>query len=157
MKVQIKILSEFYYEESNGMLLNPLPNYATEGSAGLDLICTEDVKLYPNERKKIGTGLALWLGAYNTSVAGFVFPRSGLGTRGLVLANTVGVIDEDYQGELIVSAWNNTSDNSVIELKAGHRFAQLVLIPIIKAQFEVVREFTSTTHRESGSFGSTNI
>jgi dUTP pyrophosphatase len=156
MKVQIKILSEFYYEESNGMLLNPLPGYATEGSAGLDLICTEDVKLYPNERKKIGTGLALWLGAYNTSVAGFVFPRSGLGTRGLVLANTVGVIDEDYQGELIVSAWNNTSDNSVIELKAGHRFAQLVLIPIIKAQFEVVREFTSTTHRESGSFGSTN-
>ena len=147
-----------------------LPNYATSGSAGIDLICTEDVIIYPGETKMIPTGLAIWIGSHDLgswcAVVGFMLPRSGLGTKGLVLANTVGLIDEDYQGELMVSAWNRIQQHDyedvnevlidTIKLKAGDRFAQLVFMPVIKAQFEIVEEFSNETQRGTSGFGSTD-
>ena len=196
MQIELKILNKrFYSEESNGMLLNPLPGYSTPGSAAIDLVCTEDVTIYPGETKMIHTGLAIWIGSdqhqtdpshtvsqwlstvhTQVSIAGLILPRSGLGTKGLILANTIGLIDEDYQGELKVSAWNRNQDKietfddchydewvthteitkgDTIELKAGDRFAQLMVIPVIKAQFNVVEEFSGSTQRDKGGFGST--
>lgn len=166
MKIEMKILNKgFYSEESNGMLLNPLPGYATTGSAAIDLVCTEDVTLYPGETKMIPTGLAIHIGSgkHATSFydyAGLILPRSGLGTKGLVLANTIGLIDEDYQGELVVSALNRNHAHSTadkaLRLEAGARFAQLLVVPIVKAQFDIVEEFSSVTERNTGGFGSTD-
>lgn len=186
MNIELKILNKkFYSQEANGMLLNPLPHYATTGSAAVDLVCTEDVTLYPGETKMIPTGLAVHIGSHDDKLmkayrqywnyVGLILPRSGLGTKGLLLANTIGVIDADYQGELMVSAWNrnneyktvdrysnegqwqeiewNTDDK--IELKAGSRFAQLMFVPVVQAQFKVVEEFSTETERGQGSFGST--
>lgn len=184
MKIQLKILNKkFYYEESNGMLLNPLPDYATPGSAALDLIVTEDVTIAPGEAKMIPTGLAIWIGGAKKKYlhggfgiseevyyTGLILPRSGLGTKGLILGNTIGLIDQDYQGELKVNAWNRNSlyslisrkedkplyeINKPIELKAGNRFAQLMFIPVIKASFEIVEKFSNSTERGEGGFNST--
>lgn len=176
MKIQLKVLNKkFYKEESNGMLLNPLPEYETPGSAGLDLRCTEDVTIYPGEVVDIYTGIAIWIGSNtestsisefnNIGFAGLIIPRSGLGSKGLILANTVGLLDEDYQGELLIKAWNRLleppkyiyyEDPNVIKLKAGDRIAQLVLMPVIKSEFEVVNEFSQQTQRGTDGFGSTN-
>jgi len=159
MNIEIKIVGD-----SN------LPQYATPGSAAIDLVCMEDCIIYPGEVKMIGTGLAIHIGSgaakpYN--VAGMIVPRSGLGTRGLILSNTIGLIDEDYQGEIKVSVWNRNDiipytlgsgphyQDSHIKLAAGTRFAQLIFIPIIKTQFTIVDEFTLSTDRGTGGFGST--
>lgn len=176
MKIELKILNKEFYTyrdyDDNYMINHPhkLPDYATSGSAGVDLVCTENVTLYPGERKMIRTGLAICI--HDPNVMGLIAPRSGLGTRGLVLANTIGVIDSDYQGELMVSAWNsNTVDKStlrqaislnmdtpeILKLEAGDRFAQLLFIPIIKASFEVVEEFSNITERGAGGFNSTGV
>jgi len=161
MKIELKVLNKGFYEDYQ------LPHYATQGSAAIDLVCTEDVVLYPGETKMIPTGLAVWLGSgythkqlsdvFDVDVAGLVLPRSGLGTKGLVLANTVGLIDSDYQGELMVSAWNRNRESGIIGLKAGDRFAQLLFVPVIKAQFDIVDEFSSSTNRGAGGFGSSGI
>lgn len=170
MRIELKILNkQFYNEESNGMLLNSLPGYQTLGSAAIDLVCTEDLTLYPGETKLISTGIAVHIGSgvHSTSFfsyAGLILPRSGLGTKGLILANTIGLIDEDYQGELMVSALNRNEYTSQtldvtksVSLRAGDRFAQLMIIPVIKAEFGVVEEFSSSTNRGEGNFGSTGI
>ncbi len=185
MRIEMKILDKEYYGQDYE---SRLPKYATQGSAAIDLVCTEDVTLFPGETKMIPTGLAIWIGGQEAglgiinvrengcttgilqriSIAGLILPRSGLGTKGLILANTVGLIDSDFQGELMVSAWNRnpgvylhkshglTGDIKPIQLKAGDRFAQLLIIPAIKAQFDIVEEFSSTTQRNTGGFGSTS-
>lgn len=156
--IELKILNKEFY------LYNyDLPRFATEGSAAIDLIATEDVLLSPQEAKKIPTGLAMHIGSGYTNVAGFILPRSGLGhDKGLVLGNLVGLMDEDYQGEIVVSAWNRNERpydyqyvNHII-IKRGQRFAQLIFLPIIKPDFWIVDEFSQSSDRGEGGFGSTN-
>lgn len=186
MKIEIKILNKNFYklhetpmDDDKDFGHDYLPSYATFGSAAVDLVTTEDVVLYPGETKMIPTGLAIWIGSDSSpfalfNIAGLVLPRSGLGTKGLVLANTVGLIDSDYQGELKISAWNrnneyNTVDKQshegdwqdiewntkdIIELKAGDRIAQLLFIPVLKAEWDVVEEFSNVTERGGNGFGS---
>jgi len=129
----------------------PLPAYATSGSAGLDLraMLQADTTLEPGQTLLIPTGLSLHIADPN--LAALVLPRSGLGHKhGIVLGNLVGLIDSDYQGELMVSCWNRgqTSFNIAI----GERIAQLMLVPVIQAQFELVNEFDSS-ERGAGGFG----
>lgn len=129
----------------------PLPSYATEGSAGLDLraMLKEDRVLASGETVLIPTGLSIYVA--NPEMAALILPRSGLGHKhGIVLGNLVGLIDSDYQGELMVSCWNRGSDEFTI--KVGERIAQLVLVPVIQAEFEFVDEFV-VTERGSGGFG----
>ena len=130
----------------------PFPQYATQGSAGLDLraCLDEPLTLLPGNTELISTGLAIHIGDPN--IAATILPRSGLGHKhGIVLGNLVGLIDSDYQGPLMVSCWNRSEKTYTIE--PGERIAQLVIVPILKAQFEVVDEFTVTKRGESG-FGS---
>ncbi|MFI8741762.1 dUTP diphosphatase [Stutzerimonas zhaodongensis] len=129
----------------------PLPAYATSGSAGLDLraMLQADTTLEPGQTLLIPTGLSIHIADPN--LAALVLPRSGLGHKhGIVLGNLVGLIDSDYQGELMVSCWNRgqTSFNIAI----GERIAQLMLVPVIQAQFELVNEFDSS-ERGAGGFG----
>jgi len=166
MKIQIKVLNkEFYKKEKLGGEYYDLPSYQTFGSAAMDLCCTEDITIYPGETRLISTGLAIWIGSdkwghTDICTMGVIVPRSGLGTRGLILANTIGVIDEDYQGELKLSAWNRHTPNEEttlhkIILNAGDRIAQLIFVPIIRAQWGIVDDFESKTNRGDGGFGST--
>lgn len=204
MRIQLRILNKEFYRDYENETNFPdkeysLPKYATFGSVALDLMCTEDIVLMPGETKMIPTGLAIWIGSSrssnnpfdkltmtmsraiheNFSWAGLIIPRSGLGTRGLVLSNTIGLIDEDYQGELKISAWNRNSINNklepnwpeiggyelvdpdysdkTIEIYAGDRIAQLMFVPVIKAQWEVVEEFSNITERGEGGFSSTGV
>ncbi len=129
----------------------PLPAYATSGSAGLDLraMLQADTTLEPGQTLLIPTGLSIHIADPN--LAALVLPRSGLGHKhGIVLGNLIGLIDSDYQGELMVSCWNRgqTSFNIAI----GERIAQLMLVPVIQAQFELVNEFDSS-ERGAGGFG----
>jgi len=129
----------------------PLPTYATPGSAGLDLraMLQADVLLEPGQSLLIPTGLAIHIA--DPGLAALVLPRSGLGHKhGIVLGNLVGLIDSDYQGELMVSCWNRGQDS--FSLKVGERIAQLILVPVIQAQFELVEAFTDS-ERGSGGFG----
>lgn len=131
----------------------PLPNYATEGAAGIDLraMVDEPVALAPGETQLIGTGIAIHIG--DPGVAAMLLPRSGLGHKhGIVLGNLVGLIDSDYQGEVMVSCWNRGSDRFQIE--PGERLAQMVFVPVLQASFTVVDEF-SPTIRGAGGFGHT--
>lgn len=134
----------------------PLPEYATDGSAGLDLrACLGDEfangkTLKPGETFLIPTGMAIYI--EDPSLAAVILPRSGLGHKhGIVLGNLVGLIDSDYQGQLFVSCWNRGDTEFVI--KTGERIAQLVLVPVVQAEFTVVTEFTET-ERGAGGFGS---
>jgi dUTP pyrophosphatase len=130
----------------------PLPSYATEGSAGLDLRALLDapLTLNPGDTVLIRTGLAIYIG--DPGYAGLILPRSGLGHKhGIVLGNLVGLIDADYQGELMVSCWNRGSDAFVMQ--PGERLAQYVLVPVVQAEFELVTEFQATA-RGAGGFGS---
>jgi dUTP pyrophosphatase len=130
----------------------PLPTYATEGSAGLDLRACLDAPLIlaPGETHLIRTGLAIHIA--DPALAGLVLPRSGLGHKhGIVLGNLVGLIDSDYQGELMVSCWNRGSETFTIQ--PGERIAQYVLVPVVQADFRVVNEFDAST-RGAGGFGS---
>jgi dUTP pyrophosphatase len=132
-----------------------LPAYATEGSAGLDLAADIEapLKIEPGTTDLIPTGLAIHLGDPHT--AALILPRSGLGHKhGLVLGNLVGLIDSDYQGELMVSCWNRSQTAFIVE--PGMRIAQLVIVPVIQAEFEEVDAFEQSD-RGRGGFGSTGL
>lgn len=129
----------------------PLPSYATSGSAGLDLraMLQADTTLEPGQTLLIPTGLSIHIADPN--LAALVLPRSGLGHKhGIVLGNLVGLIDSDYQGELMVSCWNRRQTSFTIAV--GERIAQLMLVPVVQAQFELVSEFDDS-ERGAGGFG----
>lgn len=130
----------------------PMPEYATSGSAGMDLraCINEDIALNPGDTSLIPTGLAIYI--EDPGYAALILPRSGLGHKhGIVLGNLVGLIDSDYQGELMVSAWNRGNTSFTIE--PGDRIAQLVIVPVLQTEFSIVSEF-SQTDRGAGGFGS---
>lgn len=129
----------------------PLPHYATPGSAGLDLraLLTQDTVLEPGQTVLIPTGLSIHIS--DPGLAALVLPRSGLGHKhGIVLGNLVGLIDSDYQGELMVSCWNRGT--TAFTIAVGERIAQLVLVPVVQAQFEIVESFDQS-QRGAGGFG----
>jgi len=131
----------------------PLPQYATQGSAGLDLRALLDAPatLEPGQTTLLRTGLAIHIG--DAGLAAVILPRSGLGHKhGIVLGNLVGLIDSDYQGELMISCWNRGHSTFVIE--PGERIAQLVFVPVVRADFELVGDF-ETSSRGDGGFGHT--
>ena len=145
MLVNLKIIDKRMQEQ--------LPEYATAGAAGLDLrACIDDeIILYPGQTKLVPTGLAIHID--NPGYAAMILPRSGLGHKhGIVLGNLVGLIDSDYQGELMVSVWNR--GNQDFSLKPLERLAQLVIVPVQQVQFNVVDEFNQSD-RGAGGFGST--
>jgi dUTP pyrophosphatase len=145
MKIDVKILDD--------RLRDQLPHYATAGAAGLDLRACIDAKivLEPGETRLIPTGMAIHLA--DPGYAALILPRSGLGHKhGIVLGNLVGLIDSDYQGPLMVSAWNRGSEP--FELVPLERLAQLVIVPIVQAQFNIVDSFAASDRGEGG-FGST--
>ncbi len=144
-KIQLKILDARIGREY------PLPAYATGGAAGMDLraCLDEHLRIEPGEAHLIPTGIALHIA--DPKLAAVILPRSGLGHKhGIVLGNLVGLIDSDYQGQLFVSCWNRGTAHFVVE--PGDRIAQLVFVPVVQAEFEVVTEFTAS-HRGSGGFG----
>ena len=146
MQVDIKILDE--------RLREAMPTYATPGSAGLDLraCLTEPLTLAPNAWQLVPTGMALYLA--DPRYAAMILPRSGMGHKhGIVLGNLVGLIDSDYQGQLMVSAWNRTDVAFTIE--PMERIAQLVIVPVVQASFNVVSEFADVSQRATGGYGST--
>ena len=146
-KTEVKILDSRIGKEI------PLPNYATAGSAGMDLrACIEGpLQIAPGETVLIPTGISIYI--QNTGLAATILPRSGLGHKhGIVLGNLVGLIDSDYQGPLMVSLWNRGKNN--YEVNVGDRIAQLVIVPIVQTEFEIVEEFTATD-RGTGGFGHT--
>ncbi|WP_194687905.1 dUTP diphosphatase [Vibrio sp. S17_S38] len=127
----------------------PLPAYATEGSAGLDLrACLDDaLTVEPGQTHLVPTGLAIHIG--DPSLAATILPRSGLGHKhGIVLGNLVGLIDSDYQGQLMVSVWNRGQDTFTIE--PGDRIAQLMFVPVIQAEFNLVEDFNESDRGEGG-------
>ncbi len=144
-KIQLKILDPRIGESI------PLPEYATDGSAGMDLRAAleETTEIKPGETLLIPTGMSIYV--EDPNMAAIILPRSGLGHKhGIVLGNLVGLIDSDYQGQLFVSCWNRGDKNFSIEV--GDRIAQLVIVPVIQASFEVVDDFVST-ERGAGGFG----
>ncbi|MFC5609848.1 dUTP diphosphatase [Variovorax soli] len=145
MRIDVKILDPRMAEQ--------LPAYATPGSAGLDLRACLDapITLEPNGWQLVGTGIAIHLA--DPGYAALILPRSGLGHKhGIVLGNLVGLIDSDYQGELKVSAWNRS--NVPFVLQPMERLAQLVIVPVVQARFNVVDEFPPS-ERGEGGYGST--
>ena len=145
-RVQLKILDPRIGNEI------PLPAYATDGAAGMDLrACLEQpLTLNPGNTELIPTGIAIYI--EDTGLAAVILPRSGLGHKhGIVLGNLVGLIDSDYQGQLFVSCWNRGKEAFTIQ--PGERIAQLVLVPVAQAQFDIVRDFVATD-RGTGGFGS---
>jgi len=146
MKVNLKIIDP--------RMADQLPQYATPGSAGLDLRACLDaaITLEPNAWQLVPTGIAIHLD--DPAYAALILPRSGLGHKhGIVLGNLVGLIDSDYQGQLMVSAWNRSS--TVFTLEPMERLAQLVIVPVLQAQFNVVQEFAAKSERGEGGYGST--
>ncbi|MDM0089386.1 MULTISPECIES: dUTP diphosphatase [unclassified Variovorax] len=145
MNVDVRILDP--------RMADQLPAYATPGSAGLDLRACLDapITLEPNGWQLVGTGIAVHLA--DPSYAALILPRSGLGHKhGIVLGNLVGLIDSDYQGELKISAWNRS--NTAFVLQPMERLAQLVIVPVMQAQFNVVSSFEASARGEGG-YGST--
>jgi dUTP pyrophosphatase len=145
MNIDIKILNE--------RMRDQLPQYATPGSAGLDLRACIDapLTLEPGETKLIPTGLAIHVA--DPGYAALILPRSGLGHKhGIVLGNLVGLIDSDYQGELMISTWNR--GHTTFTLNPLERLAQLVIVPVVQAQFNIVDDFAAS-ERGAGGFGST--
>jgi len=144
-KLQVRIL-----DDRIGTQI-PLPAYATEGSAGLDLRALLDAPLVlnPGDTVLVRTGLAIYI--EDSGYAGLILPRSGLGHKhGIVLGNLVGLIDSDYQGELMVSCWNR--GQTAFTLNPGERLAQYVLVPVVQAEFEIINEFVASD-RGAGGFG----
>ena len=147
MKVQVKVLDARLGQEW------AMPAYATTGSAGLDLrACLDEaIEIAAGETVLVKTGLAIYI--EDPNFAGLILPRSGLGHKhGIVLGNLVGLIDSDYQGELMVSVWNR--GQNTFRLEPGERLAQYVLVPVVQAEFEQVSEFEAT-ERGAGGFGHT--
>jgi len=145
-KLQVKLLDDRIGNQF------PLPHYATEGSAGLDLrACLEQaITLEPGQTELLPTGIAIHI--KDPSLCAMLLPRSGLGHKhGIVLGNLVGLIDSDYQGQLMVSCWNRSNTSFTVE--PGERIAQLVLVPVVQAEFDIVDEF-SDSDRGEGGFGS---
>lgn len=145
--IQLKILDS----RLNGEF--PLPDYATAGSAGVDLrACVDEpVTLEPGSTELIPSGIAVHIS--DPALAAVILPRSGLGHKhGIVLGNLVGLIDSDYQGQVFVSCWNRGREAFVIE--PGSRLAQMVFVPVVQAEFEIVEEFTASD-RGAGGFGHT--
>ena len=146
MQIDVKILDP--------RLAQQLPAYATPGSAGLDLrACLEQpLVLEPNAWQLVPTGMAIHLA--DPGYAALILPRSGLGHKhGIVLGNLVGLIDSDYQGQLMVSAWNRSQVPFTIE--PMERIAQLVIVPVLQARFNLVDDFAAATERGAGGYGST--
>ncbi|MDO9401929.1 MAG: dUTP diphosphatase [Polaromonas sp.] len=145
MKIDVKII--------DARLRGNLPAYATPGSAGLDLraCLNEPLTLEPNAWQLVPTGIAIYL--HNPNYAAMILPRSGLGHKhGIVLGNLVGLIDSDYQGQLMVSAWNRS--DVAFTIAPMERIAQLVIVPVVQAEFNVVDEFAAS-QRGEGGYGST--
>jgi len=145
MQIDVKILDPRLHSQ--------MPSYATPGSAGLDLraCLSEPLTLAPNAWQLVPTGMAIYL--QDPAYAALILPRSGLGHKhGIVLGNLVGLIDSDYQGQLMVSAWNRSSTAFTIE--PMERIAQLVIVPVLQASFRLVDEFVATERGEAG-YGST--
>ncbi len=145
MQIDVKIIDE--------KMRDALPHYATSGSAGLDLrACINEKQiLQPGETVLIPTGIAIHIADKN--LCAMILPRSGLGHKhGIVLGNLVGLIDSDYQGQLFVSVWNRGS--AAFELNPMERIAQLVIVPVVQVQFNLVDDFAAT-HRGEQGFGST--
>lgn len=156
MQVEVKILNPKIGQDARF----PMPQRATEGSAGIDLraCIDEPVTLQAGETQLIGTGIAVYIADPN--YAGLILPRSGLGHKhGIVLGNLVGLIDADYQGELMISVWNrNTVDAAnptagAFTVQPGERLAQYVVVPVVRPEFVVVNDFTENSERGSGGFG----
>jgi len=146
MQIDVRVL--------DARMANQLPGYATPGSAGLDLRACLDAPLVlaPNAWQLLPTGLAIHL--KDPGYAALILPRSGLGHKhGIVLGNLVGLIDSDYQGQLMVSAWNRS--DVAYTLQPMERLAQLVIVPVVQAQFRVVDDFDHATERGAGGYGST--
>jgi dUTP pyrophosphatase len=144
-RLQVKILDPRLGE------VFPLPHYATEGAAGMDLraMLPEPLELAPGCSELLPTGMAVHIA--DPRLAALVLPRSGLGHKhGIVLGNLVGLIDSDYQGQLFVSCWNRGQEPFRIEV--GERIAQLILVPVVRAELEVVDEFAAS-RRGEGGFG----
>jgi len=146
MKIDVKII--------DARMADQLPAYATEGSAGLDLRACLDapLNLAPNAWQLVPTGIAVYL--KDPGYAAMLLPRSGLGHKhGIVLGNLVGLIDSDYQGQLMVSCWNRSDVAFTIE--PMERIAQMVIVPVVQAQFNLVTEFEAPSARGEGGYGST--
>lgn len=153
--IQVKIIDSRIGKDP----LFPLPDYATPGSAGMDLRACIDkpLTLKPGETRLIPTGIAIHV--EDPGLAAVLLPRSGLGHKhGVVLGNLVGLIDSDYQGQLMVSCWNRNQPtpgtNQDFTISPGERIAQMVLVPVVRAQLEVVEEFAES-QRGAGGFGHT--
>lgn len=152
MKIDTRILSDKITPE----MLQP----KTPGSAGIDLMAVnfpmtaiiQDCYIYPGQTIKIGTGIAIHIN--DIGYAAIALPRSGLGSKGLVLANTIGLIDSDFTGEIILSVWNRSCDP--IKINKMDRIAQLIIVPVIRPEFNFVESFIET-QRGEGGFGSTGI
>jgi len=146
-KIQLKILDPRLGNEF------PLPHYATDGSAGMDMraCLDEPLQLAPGNTRLIPTGLAIHVA--DTGLAAVLLPRSGLGHKhGVVLGNLVGLIDSDYQGQVFVSCWNRGEKTFLVE--PGERIAQMVIVPVVRAEFEIVEDFDAS-ERGAGGFGHT--
>ncbi|MEY4979084.1 MAG: Deoxyuridine 5-triphosphate nucleotidohydrolase [Pseudomonadota bacterium] len=146
MQIDVKVL--------DARMADQLPQYATPGSAGLDLRACLDapLTLAPNACQLVPTGLAIHLA--DPGYAAMILPRSGLGHKhGIVLGNLVGLIDSDYQGQLMVSAWNRS--DTAFTIAPMERIAQMVIVPVVQARFHVVTEFSAQSERGAGGYGST--
>ena len=146
--VQVKILNPKIGNDEKF----PMPTRATDGSAGIDLRACIDapITIKAGETQLIGTGMAIYIA--DPSYAGIILPRSGLGHKhGIVLGNLVGLIDADYQGELMVSIWNRSDSDFV--LNPAERMAQYMVVPVMRPEFEIVEEFNELSVRGSGGFG----
>jgi dUTP pyrophosphatase len=146
-KIELKILDQRLGHEY------PLPHYATDGAAGMDLraMLEEPLEIKPGETHLIPTGIAIHIG--DAGLAAVLLPRSGLGhKKGIVLGNLVGLIDSDYQGQIFVSCWNRGGESFTVQV--GERIAQMVFVPVVQAEFDIVDEFDSS-QRGEGGFGHT--
>lgn len=146
-KIQLKLLDPRLGDEF------PMPHYASAGAAGMDMRACVDapLEISPGETRLIPTGMAIHI--EEAGLAAMLLPRSGLGHKhGIVLGNLVGLIDSDYQGQVFISCWNRGSEPFTVQ--PGERIAQMVIVPVVHADFEVVGEFT-TTERGDGGFGHT--
>jgi len=144
-KIQLKILDQRLGSEF------PLPHYATDGSAGMDMRACLDtpLEMAPGDTHLIPTGMAIHVA--DAGLAALLLPRSGLGHKhGIVLGNLVGLIDSDYQGQVFVSCWNRGTDTFIIE--PGERIAQMVIVPVVHADFDIVEDFV-VSERGAGGFG----
>lgn len=142
-KIQLKVLDDRLGKDI------PLPKYATDGSAGLDMraCLDEPLQLQAGETHLIPTGLAIHIA--DPGLAAVLLPRSGLGHKhGIVLGNLVGLIDSDYQGQVFISCWNRGGETFTIEI--GERIAQMVFVPVVQADFEIVPDFTESLRGEGG-------